>query len=177
MLERFGKHWAAPKMDRWIMRIVPNAEAMIGMMRSGELNFLAEFGGDPEVLEALAKDVPAIKITQETDIGFEFLGFNNRRPPFGDAGVPRRPFGRDRPRRSCPGGMERLCRARDLPCLAGAAVLVRGRRETAGERRPGGARDPEIGGLRGRRQGCTTRPAQGGAEARRLRRAATVAGP
>ena len=36
------------------------------------------------MLEALAKDVPAIKITQETDIGMEFLGFNNRRPPFSE---------------------------------------------------------------------------------------------
>ena len=43
--------------------------------------------------------------------------------------------------------MERLRRAFDLPCLAGAAVLVRGRRETAGKRRPGGARDAEIAGF------------------------------
>ena len=84
VLERFDKHWAAPKMDRLVLRIIPNAEAVIGMMRSGELNLLAEYGGDPEVLEALAKEVPAIKITQETDIGMEFLGFNNRRPPFSD---------------------------------------------------------------------------------------------
>ncbi|MFL5140496.1 MAG: ABC transporter substrate-binding protein [Microvirga sp.] len=84
VLERFDKHWAVPKMDRLVVRIIPNAEAVIGMMRSGELNLLAEYGGDPEVLEALAKEVPAIKITQETDIGMEFLGFNNRRPPFSD---------------------------------------------------------------------------------------------
>jgi peptide/nickel transport system substrate-binding protein len=84
VLERFDKHWAAPKMDRLVVRIIPNAEAVIGMMRSGELNLLAEYGGDPEVLEALAKEVPAIKITQETDIGMEFLGFNNRRPPFSE---------------------------------------------------------------------------------------------
>jgi peptide/nickel transport system substrate-binding protein len=84
VLERFDKHWAVPKMERLVVRIIPNAEAVIGMMRSGELNLLADYGGDPEVLEALAKDVPAIKITQETDIGMEFLGFNNRRPPFSE---------------------------------------------------------------------------------------------
>jgi peptide/nickel transport system substrate-binding protein len=85
VLDRFDKHWAAPKMDRLVLRIIPNAEAVIGMLRSGELNLLAEYGGDPEVLEGLAKEVPAIKITEETDIGMEFLGFNNRRPPFSDA--------------------------------------------------------------------------------------------
>src|SRR5215207_9957229 len=57
VLERFDKHWAAPKMDRLVVRIIPNAEAVIGMLRSGELNLLAEYGGDPEVLEALAKEV------------------------------------------------------------------------------------------------------------------------
>jgi peptide/nickel transport system substrate-binding protein len=84
VLERFAQHWAAPKMDRLVIRIIPNAEAVIGMMRSGELNLLSEYGGDPEVLEGLANEVKAIKITQETDIGMEFLGFNNRRPPFSD---------------------------------------------------------------------------------------------
>lgn len=82
VLDRFDKYWMAPKMDRLILRIVPNAEAVIGMLRSGELNLLAEYGGDPDVLEALAKEVPAIKVTEETDIGLEFLAFNNRRPPF-----------------------------------------------------------------------------------------------
>ena len=125
VLERFDKHWAAPKMDRLVLRIIPNAEAVIGMMRSGELNLLAEYGGDPEVLEALAKEVPAIKVTQETDIGMEFLGFNNRRPPFSDPAFRARPFGGDRPQRPRPGGLERLRRALDLPCLAGAAVLAR----------------------------------------------------
>ena len=84
VLERFDKHWSAPKMDRLVLRVIPNAEAVIGMMRSGELNLLAEYGGDPDVLEALAKENPAITVTSETDIGMEFLGFNNRRAPFND---------------------------------------------------------------------------------------------
>ncbi|MBM3568092.1 MAG: twin-arginine translocation pathway signal protein [Alphaproteobacteria bacterium] len=82
VLERFGAHWAAPKMERWILRIIPNPEATIGMMRSGELNFLGDYGGDPEVLEKLTKDVPAIQMAPETDIGFEFVAFNHRRKPF-----------------------------------------------------------------------------------------------
>ena len=127
VLERFDKHWAAPKMDRLVICASSRMrKPMIGMMRSGELNLLAEYGGDPEVLEALAKEVPAIKITQETDIGMEFLGFNNRRPPFSDPAF----------RAALSAAIDRdvLVQAAwngfavpsTSPCLAGAAVLVRG---------------------------------------------------
>ncbi|HTE82782.1 MAG TPA: ABC transporter substrate-binding protein, partial [Reyranella sp.] len=84
LLEKFGDHFNAPKIDRWIMRIVPNAEATLGMLKRGELNFLGFFGGDPEVLVKFAKDNPDIVIRSETDVGFEFVAFNNRRPPFDD---------------------------------------------------------------------------------------------
>ena len=84
MLERFPAHWSPPKMDRWIMRIVPNQEATLGMLRTGELNFLAIFTGDPRVLAKLPADAPQIKVVTETDLGFQFLAFNNRRPPFDD---------------------------------------------------------------------------------------------
>ena len=40
-------HWAAPKIDRWIMRIVLNVEASLGMLRSGEMNFMSDYTGDP----------------------------------------------------------------------------------------------------------------------------------
>jgi len=85
VLERHAEHWAAPKMERVILRVIPNAEAVVGMVRSGEINLLSEYGGDPDVLEKLAKDNPAIKLTQVTDVGIEFMAFNNRRPPFDDA--------------------------------------------------------------------------------------------
>ena len=84
VLDKFADHWAAPKVDRIVLRIIPNAEAVIGMMRSGELNLLSEYGGDPDVLEKLARDDVNIKLTQETDVGIEFLAFNNRRAPFSD---------------------------------------------------------------------------------------------
>jgi peptide/nickel transport system substrate-binding protein len=82
VLDRFADHWAAPKIERWVLRIIPNPEATVGMLRRGELTFLGDYGGDPEVLETLARDVPAIQVTRETDIGFEFVAFNNRRAPF-----------------------------------------------------------------------------------------------
>ena len=84
MLERFDGHWTPPKLARWIMRIVPNQEATLGMLRTGELNFLAIFTGDPRVLAELPKQAPQIKVVTETDLGFQYLAFNNRRPPFDD---------------------------------------------------------------------------------------------
>jgi peptide/nickel transport system substrate-binding protein len=84
MLERFDAHWSPPRMDRWIMRIVPNQEATLGMLKTGELNFLALFTGDPRVLAELPKQAPQIKVVTTTDLGFQFLAFNNRRPPFDD---------------------------------------------------------------------------------------------
>lgn len=84
LLDSFPQHFKAPKIARWIMRVVPNAEATLGMLKRGELNFLGFFGGDPEVLVKFAKDNPDIAIRSETDVGFEFVAFNNRRPPFDD---------------------------------------------------------------------------------------------
>lgn len=85
VLDRYDRHWAAPKMERWILRIVTNPEATIGMLRSGELNFLGDYSGDPEVLQKLAKENSNIATAAEIDIGFEHVAFNNRRPPFNDA--------------------------------------------------------------------------------------------
>lgn len=77
-------HWAAPKVDRWILRIVPNTEAAIGMLRSGELNFLAEFNADPQILEAAAAEDGDLEIVKTTEIGFRYVALNNRRPPLDD---------------------------------------------------------------------------------------------
>ena len=84
VLERHAGHFQAPKVERWIMRIVPNAEATLGMLKRGEINFLGMFGGDPEVLVKFAKDNPEIAVRSEVDIGFEYVAFNHRRPPFND---------------------------------------------------------------------------------------------
>jgi len=84
VLERFGDHFQAPKVERWIMRIVPNAEATLGMLKRGEINFLGMFGGDADVLVKFAKENPDITIRTEVDIGFEYVAFNHRRPPFDD---------------------------------------------------------------------------------------------
>src|SRR3989449_4477786 len=41
VLEANPDHFAAPKMRRWVLRIVPNSEALLGGLRNGELNFLS----------------------------------------------------------------------------------------------------------------------------------------
>lgn len=77
-------HFAAPKADRWILRIVPNVEAALGMLRSGEINFLADFPGDPSVLADAATADGDLTVVSTIDIGFRYIAFNHRRPPFDD---------------------------------------------------------------------------------------------
>jgi peptide/nickel transport system substrate-binding protein len=78
-------HFNAPKAARWILRIVPNVEAALGMLKSGEINFLADFPGDPSVLKAAAEADPNLQAVSTVDIGFRYVAFNHRRPPFNDA--------------------------------------------------------------------------------------------
>jgi len=84
VLEANGEHWAAPGADRWILRIVPNVEASLGMLRSGEINFLSDFPGDPSVVVAAAEEDPNLEVVSTVDIGFRYVAFNHRRPPFDD---------------------------------------------------------------------------------------------
>ena len=82
VLEANADHWAKPKAARWIMRIQPNTEAALGALRSGEINFLSDYNGDPQLLRDIAKANPAIKIAEALDMGFKFIAYNHRRQPF-----------------------------------------------------------------------------------------------
>lgn len=77
-------HWAAPKMDRWIIRVVPNIEASLGMLRSGEINFMSDYTGDPQLLLDIAEEDGDLAVVDAVDIGFQYVAFNHRRPPFDD---------------------------------------------------------------------------------------------
>ncbi|MBV9537941.1 MAG: hypothetical protein JOY70_03290 [Acidisphaera sp.] len=77
-------HWAAPKAGRWIMRIQPDIQAALGAMKTGEINFLADYTGDPTLLDDLAKSNPNIHVDKALDLGIRFIGYNARRPPFND---------------------------------------------------------------------------------------------
>ena len=85
VLEANPDHFSAPHAGRWILRNVPNAEAALGMLKSGEINFLSDYSGDPKVLEQLAASTPSLKVVTTIDLGFRFIGLNERRPPFEDA--------------------------------------------------------------------------------------------
>ena len=42
-------------MRRWVLRFVANPEAVLGMMHSGELNFISFYAGAPDLLLAEVK--------------------------------------------------------------------------------------------------------------------------
>jgi peptide/nickel transport system substrate-binding protein len=84
VLEVNPTHWSHPKINRWIMRIMPNVEASLGALKSGEINFLSDYTGDPQLLQDLAKSSPNIQVSEALDLGFKFIAYNERRPPFQD---------------------------------------------------------------------------------------------
>jgi peptide/nickel transport system substrate-binding protein len=84
VLEANPTHWSHPKINRWIMRIMPNVEASLGALKSGEINFLSDYTGDPQLLQDLAKSSPDIQVSEALDLGFKFIAYNERRPPFQD---------------------------------------------------------------------------------------------
>ena len=110
VLEANPDHWAKPHINRWIMRISPNIEATMGAMKSGELNFLSDYTGDPALLTQLAKSNPNIKVTEALDIGFKYIAYNARRAPFSDVAF----------RRALSASMDREALASDA--FGGAAV-------------------------------------------------------
>ncbi|MGH6902070.1 MAG: ABC transporter substrate-binding protein [Geminicoccaceae bacterium] len=84
LLEANQEHWAAPKAERWIARIVPNLEATLGMLRNGEINFLTEYRGDYETLTQIAAESGNIEIVSSVTIGTEYMSFNMNRKPQSD---------------------------------------------------------------------------------------------
>lgn len=84
VLEANPDYWAKPNAGRWIMRVMPNIEATMGALKRGEINFLSDYTGDPQLLKDLVKSTPSIHMVEAPDIGFIFLAYNERRPPFND---------------------------------------------------------------------------------------------
>ncbi len=84
VLERNPDHWSPPKFDRWILRIVQNVEATLGMLNRGEINLLVDYTGDGDLLKQLVQRNRSLVMREEVDLGFQNLGFNCRRAPFSD---------------------------------------------------------------------------------------------
>ncbi|HBO14948.1 MAG TPA: twin-arginine translocation pathway signal protein [Porticoccaceae bacterium] len=85
VLDANADHWAPPKMERWILRIILNVEATLGMLRASELNFLSDYTGDPALLMEAADADGDLNVVDSVDIGFQYVAFNLRRPPFDDS--------------------------------------------------------------------------------------------
>jgi peptide/nickel transport system substrate-binding protein len=71
-------------MDRFILRVIPNNEAGLGMLRRGELNFLSDYRGDPKLLTDLSNQQKDIQVASTVDLGLRYVGHNLRRAPFDD---------------------------------------------------------------------------------------------
>jgi peptide/nickel transport system substrate-binding protein len=84
VLERNPDHFSPPKMDRWILRIVQNVEATLGMLNRGEINLLVDYTGDGDLMKQLVQRNRNLAMREEVDLGIQNLGFNCRRPPFND---------------------------------------------------------------------------------------------
>lgn len=84
ILEANPDHFSPPQADGWILRIIPNVESALGQLRTGELNFLMEWEGDPTVLEQAAEEDENLEVIATTELGFRFFGMNTRLAPFDD---------------------------------------------------------------------------------------------
>ncbi len=83
-LEAFDDHWARPNIDAWVMNVVPNQEATLGQIQSGEMNFLWEWPGDPSVLQSIVDDNEHLDLFSAISIGMNYFAFNVRYAPFDD---------------------------------------------------------------------------------------------
>ncbi len=84
LLEAFDDHWARPKIDVWLMNVLPNQEATLGQIQSGEMNFLWEWPGDPGVLQDIVDSNEQLDLFSAISIGFQYFAFNVRYAPFDD---------------------------------------------------------------------------------------------
>ena len=84
ILEANSGHFSPPKIDRWIMKEIPNVEAALGMFRKGEVNFLTDYKGDPAVLANIVEEDGDITLVKSVDVGFQYMAMNHRRAPFDD---------------------------------------------------------------------------------------------
>ena len=82
LLEAFEDHWARPQIDTWLMNVLPNQEATLGQLQSGEMNFLWEWPGDPGVLQDIVADNDHLGLFSAISIGMAYFAFNTRYEPF-----------------------------------------------------------------------------------------------
>jgi len=84
ILEANKDYFAPPKLERWIIRILPNMEATLGMLKNGEINFLLLYTGDQELLKQQVDADSKLTMVSSAGVGFKFFALNQRRAPFND---------------------------------------------------------------------------------------------
>ena len=84
ILEANPAHFAAPRAARWILRIIPNVESVLGQLQTGEINIVMEWEGDATLLQQRADTDPNIELVATTELGFRLFAFNTRLAPFSD---------------------------------------------------------------------------------------------
>jgi peptide/nickel transport system substrate-binding protein len=89
ILEANTAHWQAPKMGRWILRDMPNVSAALGSLSSGEINFLSDYTGDPELLNQTVSSTEGLTLVSTIPVGFRFYAPNERRAPLDDSALRR----------------------------------------------------------------------------------------
>jgi len=77
-------HFQSPNVENWIVRFISNMEATLGMIQNGEINFLATYLGDKQLLQQRVDADSRLTMVSSVDLGFRFLAPNHRRPPFDD---------------------------------------------------------------------------------------------
>jgi len=84
VLEAYADYFSPPQASRWIRRIIPNVESALGQLKTGEINFLADWTGDATILADAAEADPNIEMVATTELGFRFYAMNLRLEPFDD---------------------------------------------------------------------------------------------
>lgn len=82
ILEANTDYFAPPVAERWIMNVLPNSEATLGQISTGEINFLWEWTGDSQILAEIAEADPNIELFSSPSLGMQYFAFNLRYAPF-----------------------------------------------------------------------------------------------
>jgi peptide/nickel transport system substrate-binding protein len=83
VLEAHRGHWKAPRADGLVLRPVATAEAMIGMLESGEADGTASASFPVEAVARL-RQLPQMEVFQSRSFKLWYLAMDHRRKPFDD---------------------------------------------------------------------------------------------
>ena len=84
ILEANPDHFSPPVAEGWIMNVLPNPEATLGQITTGEINFLWDWTGDSQILADVAESDPNLAMFTSPSLGMQYFAFNLRYAPFDD---------------------------------------------------------------------------------------------